>query len=546
MSLVRAFHAAYHWNLRIMFTLPREQDAIDMVQTRVDPMLKASPLLTEMLGEPNTMSTKKIGNSYLFFMYLTIEPRSMPGDIIFIDEVDLSDPDNLRTALNRLDASRWKLNYYISTPTISNFGIDALFRDSDMRRWIVKCPHCNEYQQLDWNKNVRVIGNQDSPDDVYYMCHKCSGRLSMWDVSNGQWIAERPERTPEHVGFHISQMMTTNAMDMWKIWRDPQTNLVEFWRKRLGTPYEIGGGSISRDDFLVNCFDEPYDWEDPESGEQYYLGADQGNELQVVVGKNENGRIKIVHIEIIPKEEGFDRLEQLIRLYKVRRAVIDANPNRHKAIEMRKRFPGRVLIADYAEQKKVWNITKQGDKDEKQFTNVSINRTTGFDGLMESVKKGMWMLPGNPPRLPHDVELLIDQATALKRDVEMRKTKSGGEVPTAVYRSIRADHLGHAMLYLKTAVEIAKGGRGKIAVIGKPDPEEKPNPLGENAPEPETVIKITALLAEARLQLPEFLANTENPAYKMPFPLSYKWQCCLDEGFELNDILFVAELLAEQ
>lgn len=544
MSLVRTFHAAINWKVRIMFTLPRDQDAYDMVITRVDPMITNSPLLSSKLGLPDNTSTKRIGDSYIFFMYLTIEPRSMPGDLIFIDEVDLSDPDNLRTALNRLDASKWKLNYYISTPTISNFGIDALYKDSDMRRWMVQCTHCNEWQTMDWNKNVRVTGDPSTPKDVQYICHKCKKIITTDDIANGRWIPERPDRTPEHIGFHISQMMTTDALSLWKIFRDPQTNLVEFWRKRLGTPYEIGGGSVSRDDFLVNCFDTPYEFETYHDGEsRYFLGCDQGNELQVIVGKKEpnSERIKIVHIEIIPPEIGFGRVHQLMNLFQVRRAVIDANPNRHKSIEMQKDFPGKMLIADYVEQKKRFNTTKS--KRELPYdTNVSINRTTAFDDVLDAIKKGLFQLPGTPPVLPQDVELLIDQTTALKRDIEFRKTRAGGEVPAVVYRSIRADHLGHSMLYLKTAVDIDAGGSGRVAIIGNSAPTEEEVEDKYELPD-EKIRSIIRFLAEIpKDQLSSYIANKNNDDYAMPFPFSYKFGRAL-EKHTLEEVEYVISIL---
>jgi len=82
-----------------------------------------------------------------------------------------------------------------------------------------------------------------------------------------------------------------------------------------------------------------------------------------------------------------------------------------------------------------------------------------------AIRKGMFSLPGEPPVLPPQVEVLMDQMPSIKRDIEKRKTPSG-EIEVAVWRKLRADHLAHAMLYLKTAIDSdTKGFR--LAIIGR-------------------------------------------------------------------------------
>lgn len=544
MAITKALHFATNWNVRIFYTLPRQQDVLDFVSTRIEPMISASPFLREKLGKPDSTHAKRIGNSYVFFMELSVEPRMMPADALYVDEVDLSNPDYMSTALNRLDASRWKLATYLSTPTVPNYGIHGLYEHSDKRQWLVKCPKCNHEQPLDWDINLRIIGAKNKPDRVYYGCAKCDGELKIEHIQTGRWVAEQPDMTDEVVGFHIHQMLTTPAPILYAHFRDPQQKLVEFYRKRLGKPYEIGSGSVTRDDFLVTCFDAPYD-EEPvhDNNSTYFLGADQGNEIQVVVGKKERNsrRIKIVHVELIPLQVGFDRVAQLMDLYKVRRAVIDGSPNRHSSVGLIDKFPSRLLVADYIEQKEIWKAKKSYDK--PFLSAVNINRTTGFDGLMESIKEGEWALPGTPPVLPPDIELLIDHVTALKRDIETRRTQAG-EVQVGVYRKLRADHLAHAMLYLKIAAEVDAGRRTRVAVIGAAQGNEQEEPEDEHKPKDDAIVEITAKLAEVpKEQLSSYLAGHYDES-ELPFPLSYKLQRVREMEFSEEDIEWVmAKLL---
>lgn len=536
MAMTKMLHFALNWPSRTMYTLPRQMDVLDFTTTRLDPMIKASPYFSDKLGAPDSAHAKQLGDSYLYIMEMSVEPRMLPGDALFIDEVDLSDPINMSTVLNRLDASKWKLNYFFSTPTLPNYGIHNRFLNSDRREWMVKCPKCNHQQVLDWDENLRLIGPHQNPTEVYFGCVKCNHALTLPVIQQGQWVAEIPDLSDDHIGFHVSQLMTHTAAELYKAYRDPQTLLVEFYRKRLGKPYEIGGGSIDRDDLLVTCFDEPYE---PELGwdgiSSYYMGVDQGNELQVLIAKilPDTNRPKIVHIELVPMEEGFDRVAQLIDLFHIKRTIIDGNPNRHEAVKLVNRFPSRVLVADYIEQKNIFTSKKGLGKN--FLTNVTLNRTASFDSLIDSIKKSGWALPGTPPKLSPEVEILIDQSTAIKRDTEKRRTPSG-EIEVGVWRSVRPDHLAHSWVYLHTAVQVDRGRRTRIAIIGKKKEEEEEQ-VDENMPENEVIEGIRPHLAEISVEQLEDYVATPKHIEDLPFPLSHKMNFVVQ--YDEEDILWV-------
>ena len=535
LAITRMLHFAVFWPSRIGYMLPRTKDVSDFSATRLNPIINASDFLKSKRGEPDSVTTKKIGNSYLFLMEGTVEPRSMPMDALYLDEVDLCDPDNVGTALNRLDASNWRIVTYLSTPTLPNYGIDAIYDNSDRREWMVPCPHCGEKQPMDWEINLKIVGPESAPTSVAYVCCKCGRELTLQDIQEGEWVAQSPSKSKDMVGFHISQMMTTNADVLYATFRDPQQTTAEFYRKRLGKPYTFQGGSIEREDFLVNCFTEPYEFElfyDNESA--YYMGVDQGNQLQVVVAKIPPHRRspKIVDIELVPFDKGFERIEQLIKLYHVHRCIIDGDPNRHPVKDMCNKYPGRVLMADYIEQRERYIVKK--DKYTRVSTNVNISRTDGFDDLVDSIKKGFWALPGTPPNLPPAVETLIDQVTSLKRDIEKRSSPSG-ERNVAVWRKLRADHLAHSMLYCKTAIDIDQGRGFKTQVIKPQDDQSEKSS--------DNLVAITALLAEVPVnQWVEYVQKKDQPDYTRPFPLSYKLGLA-EAAYEQSEINAVIYLL---
>jgi hypothetical protein len=551
-ALVKMFHFADNWPVRIIYMLPRQQDYIDFVTTRIDPIISSSDRLSGLLGTPDSTRAKQIGDSYLFFMESTVEPRMMPADALMVDELDLSELTNVGTALNRLDDSHWQLKYYFSTPTLPNYGIHGRYLLSDMRKWLVKCPGCNEWQELDWEINLRVIGRLEKPTEVYLACHSCGKRFDLEIIQKGRWVPEKPSRSSESIGFHMSQMMMHPVEVLYKHWLDPEQTIIEFYRKRLGKPYELAGGSVTRDDFLVSCFDEPFTEEIAHDGKsKYFMGLDQGNELQILIAKLEplSRRPKIVKIELIPFESddpnaaGFKRVEKLMRLFKIRRLVADADPNRHSIRALQKKLPGRVIMADYINIKKRFRTAKE----KGSIVDAGINRSESFDDLMESIRDGYWALPGLPPVLSPMVETLISHVTSLKRDI-IEQRILGGVQKKVVWRKLRPDNLAHSMLYLKLAIEIDTGTHHKIVVIGAPKPEE--DLIDEEDltywPKPDIIAQIVPRLAEVPQEQAQLYfqlkAQEKLDLEKLPMPLKYKLTV-LDQ-FSEKDIEWVLEQIA--
>jgi hypothetical protein len=144
------------------------------------------------------------------------------------------------------------------------------------------------------------------------------------------------------------------------------------------------------------------------------------------------------------------------------------------------------------------------------------------------------------------VELLIDHITALKRDVETRRTASG-EKQVGVWKNLRADHLAHAAVYLHVAIDIDRGSGFRVAVITeKPPDEEGQEQVDEKKPKQEDLVGIIALLAEVpKDQLRNYLGRYNSSDYQPPFPLSYKLGKA-SARYKEDDILWTITFMLEQ
>jgi hypothetical protein len=242
----------------------------------------------------------------------------------------------------------------------------------------------------------------------------------------------------------------------------------------LGKPLEIGGGVLERQDILQNCFHQYHPTEEKYDGKSsYYMGIDQGNELQLVVGKispNSN-KMKIVHIEVVPFEEGFDKVGKLMNQYNVKLGVIDADPNRHSAMKVVENFPAKLLAADYSSNAKTRITVKKNKRGIR--SRVNLGRTFSFDHLYDTIFKGFFSLPGHADSMLPEVDKLIQQVVSIRRDV-VEKNRQEGSLDVGVWRALGPDHFAHALVYLKTAYDIDNtGARFRFHIIGEEGEEEE-------------------------------------------------------------------------
>jgi len=394
---------------------------------------------------------KKMGDSYLHFMEASVSPRMLDVDYLVNDEVDLSNQDHLEQYISRLDASKFGQHHRLSTPTIDDFGIDALYKISDKKIWLIKCPGCSLEFEMDWDQNIR-----DKDGKAWYACAKCDLPLSRETIQGGNWV--RTGMTNSQIsGYAISQMMATyRSAD--KLFAESKTMTKKnFYNFRLGKPFTGAVGNISRSMVYERCFQSKHPHEG--SGFGYFLGCDQGNALHVAVGKSNGDRIEIVHLEEIPFEQGFDRLHELMRKYRIRRAVIDALPNKHTAVDFAKNYPRHAYTATFVES---GDLYKMNDETQR----VIIHKPDAYDNLQNLISGERLQFYGSRSLVDDVTRDAVLHLGNMRRDEVDRKTSFGGSVTRIAWVSTGADHFADAILYLSIAADSGSNSGFSVVQIG--------------------------------------------------------------------------------
>jgi hypothetical protein len=466
--LCKTLHWLNYHSATAMYTLPRRDDISDFVNTTLNPIIDHSPHLQSIIADTDSVRLKKFRTptteSYFHLMEGSVEPRMIPVDILANDEVDRCDQNYLEIFRARLSASSEPRHFQFSTPTLPGFGVDKLFVDTTQNEWHVRCGFCNEVQHLDWESNFRL---EPSPR---YVCRKCESDLSPDVINSGKWIPLYPGRDTQ--GYHVTDMMMPVSRPPKMLLSELNTKMSKknFYNLHLGMAFSSSSGSFTKELIQKKMFDSRHNPEIvPMSSDQYFLGADQGNDIHVVVARISGQTRKIVYANKILFTTGdwAEKIMALIRNYHIKFAVVDWLPNTHDARRIWKNFSSedRVALCHYSEIEE----PIRRDKDEGK---VHVNKTEMFDGLRSEIGDGAWKFYGD-----YDGDDTAIKFTEHLANLRRDERANNAGIVKGVWVNAGPDHYAHALNYCRIATLLGSNvGTFKLIELDRPyEQEEQPN-----------------------------------------------------------------------
>lgn len=420
------------------------------VKDRLDPTLHASQYYSDRVRaarmrlkkgrvESDEVALKQIGSASICLVGSNSESsfKSYSADDIIIDEYDKCHQRNLTMVPDRVAHSEYRTQWRVGNPTVSGFGIHALYKASDQKAWHVKCEYCGLWQEMNWFKNVvREIeeGRYELRDETGgVLCVKCDAPLDR--LSQGEWVAQYPLRDAS--GYHVSQLFSGSAPipEMWEAFRRGlvnETEMMRFYNSVLGLPYESEGAKLSPA-LLNRCVD---DYPQMSTAKNCYIGIDVGKELHYVV-RHESSRV--IRVGTV---RDFEQLDSLLDAFPGT-VVVDALPETRKAREFSSRFPGRVYLCTYVGTDQVRDF-----KIDPSEMTVKAHRTQSLDDSHASWLRGESRLFRSAASVPD----FYNQMCAPTRIFERKNESDHGRF---VWREgAQADHYRHADNYSYLAMQI--------------------------------------------------------------------------------------------
>lgn len=412
----------------VLYTLPTSGDASDFSAGRLNPTIEESSYIDKLFIDVSNVGHKRARqkNYYIRGTQSKSKLKSIPIDFVVLDEVDEMHQENITLIRDRLDASPYKWEMWLSTPTYPGFGINREYEKSDQRRWFINCNECSTSQVLDFFVNVK---------DSKFVCKECGAEL---DKTNGKWKATNPDgRFP---GFLLSQMIspTVTAEELTNQYKDTKGNasaLENFYNSKLGLPYVAEGDKLEKEH--INKLIKGYMPDDIKNSKRRAIGIDVGSELHYIISEPmNNGKKRVIKIG---KAINFSKLRQEIYNYNVKVGVIDSKPETREARNLAESVEGdcELYLCNYRDG------YKEGIKFNKDKKWVSVDRT-------ESLDTSLGRFYQDNIELPQDTsEEFKEHLTALVRVIEKNK-RNGTQI--ARYKNNGADHYAHANNYNEMAL----------------------------------------------------------------------------------------------
>ena len=469
-GLNKVFYKIDIHGISCLYILPASKpDSSDFSTSRFDPALELSPHLDNLFSDVKNIGHKRAGSASLYLRGSRSrnQLKSIPAGLIIFDEVDEMVQKNIFLADERAsgqheeDVEEW----YFSTPTVDGFGINGLFEHSTQGHYVFQCPHCSRFTELVFPECLTVIGDSEHDTRIqesFIFCKECRHPLdhstkTEWLKEkkmggNAHWVSSFTNRMDD--GFYINQLYSM-MVHPWKIARlkfqsetSPEAEQ-ELWNSKGGLPHIVKGAKLSLAQ-IDSCISNHKKTSASGVGEFVTMGVDVGKHLHYEIDKwtlnafNTSPDINLRSMATVLDEgtlEHFEELDALILNFGVIFTVIDANPERRKALEFAQRFWGRVRMCFYARGISGKNIT---DKDEEHI--ILVDRTSWMDLGLGRVRRG---------HIQYPIDLSIDYKKHLQEPVRVyQKDADGNPIGRYVTRENVPDHFAHARVYAEIALPL--------------------------------------------------------------------------------------------
>lgn len=461
----------------VLYVLPTSRNASDFSKSRFNTALKLSPYLNGVFTDTNSIELKQAGANTLYIRGSRGDAnlKSIPVSVLLLDEIDEMSQRAISLSLERLSGQLSKSVWGISTPTVPNYGIHKLFKDSTQENFCFKCPCCGRRTRLVWPDCVEIIGeglHDQRCKESFLKCKECGGKLPQeskpeW-LGKAKWEVGNQNGNPDIRGFAISQLysFTVNPGELvqahFKGFGDEASN-VEFHNSKLGQPYIGDGAKLTEEDIEACIGNHTKDDPRPIDGKRIItMGVDQGKWNYVEVTEwffdsftndlNATATAKVLY-ETKYHEEDWYILDELMSEWQILACVIDADPQIMEARRFARRFPGFVWLSRFRRGVTAKEISITDDGDYAPI--ATVDRANWFSAGLGRFRKPRRIMLPRDVSLEYREHLQSPVRTYVKEGSVDEKTKSQSDNMVAKYISTGPNHFALARVYSEIALPFA-------------------------------------------------------------------------------------------
>lgn len=477
-GMIKALHRIDAMKEDVLYILPTDKNASQFAQARLDSIVQLSPHLANLFVGVNSVGLKKTKHpSHLYIKGSMSEANlvSVPVGTVVIDEYDRCSIKALSLAIERMSAYENRHLFALSTPTLPEYGIDALYLDGTQEEFMFRCPSCSKLVALRWPESFVVCGSGATDPDVdksHLKCYECGAKLphetkSEWlRPDNCQWVPQH--KASGHRSFSVSQLysFTVDPADIAVGYHRGNGNevaMIEFMNQKMGQPYIMAGGRITDEEINKSIGSHSKNDPPPENS-LITMGVDVGTMLDVAVVKYDyfedpwvephlRSNATLLFETRIPSDGGWEQLEQMMGEWQILYACIDFQPETNLARSFCRKFHGYAAMVQYRRGTEQEEIK---EKEDDRVPLLTVNRTAFLDYSIGRLHKERLTIPRDVSYTWREHMKAINRTYVLD---DLGK-------PKATYLSNKPDHSCHALALAEVAhIRAYEAGFGKTVTL---------------------------------------------------------------------------------
>ena len=170
--------------------------------------------------------------------------RGITADRIDFDEIQDQLIDVIPVIKESTTNSSWGIHRYTGTAKTKDNAIEALWQQSSMAEWVVKCEGCNNFNIPNKDNALNMISVKGP------CCHKCGKLLN---VRKGSYVHAYPDLADEFPGYHVPQIVVPAITEDPVKWRKLIVKVEKYpesllFTEVLGISHDSGARLITKED----------------------------------------------------------------------------------------------------------------------------------------------------------------------------------------------------------------------------------------------------------------------------------------------------------
>lgn len=430
-QIIKSAHECKYEGIDIVYVFPTDADVKTFSSGKTNKILAQNPIMGQWTKDKDSTEQKMFGKNTIYYRgsWTDRAALSFTAKKLIVDEYDRCKQDIIAQYDTRLQSVAEPKKAFFSNPSSPGFGVHKFFLQSDQKKWHIT-HSCGKTYIMD-EKCINF-------DKETYQCPFCSVTINDEERRLGEWIAtSEGEWSGYWIPLWIAPWIPAKFICKAKRDRSPE----QFDNFVAGLPHVGSGNNVTADTIKQNLNPKVNEQED-----RIIIGVDTGLPIHYVIG-NKQG------IFFYGTCTGYDVLEGYLKRWPRSIIVSDQGGDLIGIRNLREKYPGRVFLCYYRQDRKTNEIINWGEGD--KYGEVVVDRNRGLQMLIDELNDKRFPINGTES----------DWHEYITHWLNIYRVWEENNLGQQVFKWERsgADHYVHATLYFRVGIDKYAESMAKVA-----------------------------------------------------------------------------------